>query len=74
MKLEYFETCRRYESAPGVGFQLSVGLQETPVELSAGPASTGAVGGVPLVVVARIVPLDPTAHPVESFRKKTELR
>ena len=51
VKLELVETCNRYEVAPLEGFQLKVGLVETPVAMSAGEASSGAAGAAPTTVV-----------------------
>ena len=45
----------RYEAAPVDVFQLSVGVIETPVALSAGETSAGANGGAMTVVNCRDV-------------------
>ena len=41
---ELIETCKRYDAAPGEGFQLKRGVVDTPVEPLAGDTRTGAAG------------------------------
>jgi hypothetical protein len=50
VKVEFVETCRRYEVAPVEAPQFRVGVTGTPVAASKGLLRAGVAGRVPIVV------------------------